>query len=315
LIAISDELNNFPSHPDFCGKTTKKQKNISVLEPLGCAAATRAFFFVRVGRFLAVDVRGSAGALGARGRAKVTFSFTGFLGTTEKEGVFALGSTEGKLIKRQAFTASLEDAGTSAFGETESADGHFGDFEDTVVVGDGGNGNNDFVLIVGRVAHDAANRQRRAVDARGAETFEDGFVEWSISAASQKFVEFDEKSHVDVVGLRILAVGPLDTATSTIEVNAKAQIGFLHTTKAGVVQIWVDWLKITHKRTVGSVSRFLGREIWCVCCPPNSGIGNRDSVKPLERGMTSLGAPRTPKKSSCTGLLTLSFHSTQTGKL
>jgi len=55
-----------------------------------------------------------------------------------------------------------------------------------------------------------ADRDRRTVDARLIETFEDCFVELRVRSASEETVKFYEEEEVDVFGGRGLAVALAD---------------------------------------------------------------------------------------------------------
>jgi hypothetical protein len=99
--------------------------------------------------------------------AEVLESLTGVLGSTEQEGVASSGSTQSQLIQSQALTASGNDASTSGGGESHGSDCDLGDLEQTVVISDGTDNDNNLILLViaDDLALDAGEGNGRSVDA------------------------------------------------------------------------------------------------------------------------------------------------------
>lgn len=109
--------------------------------------------------------------------AEVLDGLTGVLGTTEQQGVATSGGTESKLIEGQSLTAGSENASTGGGSESESSDAQLGDLEKAVVVGDGGNNNDDLALLVSGLTRKAGDGDRGSVDAGHEQTAEDDLVE------------------------------------------------------------------------------------------------------------------------------------------
>ena len=78
--------------------------------------------------------------------------------TLEEDGVVAGGGGDGKLVKGDDVSASLEDAGTSLLGDAEGGNGELGDYEEALVVGDGANDNSGFASVVLQVAENRSDR-------------------------------------------------------------------------------------------------------------------------------------------------------------
>lgn len=98
---------------------------------------------------------------------EVLDSFPGVPLAPEQDGVRASGCPCGELVDSQGFTASLKDALLSGSGEPEGGNGELGDVHKTDVVGDGGDGDDDLGITVGRargLLHNARERDGRAVD-------------------------------------------------------------------------------------------------------------------------------------------------------
>ena len=116
--------------------------------------------------------------------AEMLDSLAGVLGATEEEGVGTGGLLESELIESDGLAASGDDAGTGGGGEAQSGDGHLGDDQETVVIGDGTN-NNDGLLLVAvlEVLGNAGQRDRRAVDAAHEQAAKHDLVEGRVSAA------------------------------------------------------------------------------------------------------------------------------------
>lgn len=78
---------------------------------------------------------------------KVSIRLTRALGTTEEDGVGALGGAEGKLIKGNAFAASLDDSSSGRFGEAKSSNSKLGNFQETGIISYGADNNGSLILL------------------------------------------------------------------------------------------------------------------------------------------------------------------------
>merc|ERR1719184_762367 len=81
----------------------------------------------------------------ATSSAKVPLSCASLAGTLNHQGVLASWGPESKLVEGDDFTSSFQNPLTSLLGDSESTDGHLGDFEDPGVIGDGTNTDNSLV--------------------------------------------------------------------------------------------------------------------------------------------------------------------------
>jgi len=186
------------------------------LETLGPSAATSALELPA----LALDVRLLV-RVGTE--AEVLDGLTGVLGTAEEDGVGTSGGTHSELIDGEALTTGGQDAGTGGCGEAKGCNGHLGEGQETVVVGDGGNNDNGLALdllgsvLAGGGSNNAGDGHRRAVDLAHHQAAEDDLVELGVGTAAQESVELDEKSRVWVVRLGRLAVARSDVVL--VQVN------------------------------------------------------------------------------------------------
>lgn len=108
---------------------------------------------------------------------------SGVLWSTEEKSVGACWRAKRELVQSHAFTASLQNTGTSSRGETEGCDRELGKFEQSGVVCDSRNNDDGLVFVLGSrvlvrgIGDDAGERDGRLVYATAIETFVDLFVE------------------------------------------------------------------------------------------------------------------------------------------
>ena len=104
----------------------------------------------------------------------------------------------------------------------------FGDLEDSEVVGNSSDDNSDLVFTSRflHVTDQSGQRQWRSIDFGHEETTKHDFVELSIGTTSQKAVQFDQKTQVDVVGLgsspsdfAVLVVPDVDSLESKLHIE------------------------------------------------------------------------------------------------
>ena len=80
----------------------------------------------------------------------------------------------------------------------------FGDFENPQVIGDGTYDNSDLVspIFTLHFSDQSSDRNWGSVDLGHKKTTKYNIIELGISSASQETIQLDEKSQVDVIGLR-----------------------------------------------------------------------------------------------------------------
>lgn len=113
--------------------------------------------------------------------AEVLNGLTGVLGTAEQQGVAAGRGTQSELVQGEGLTTGGQDASAGSGGEAESSDAQLGDFEKTVVIGDGADNNDGLALLALGLANNARDRDRGSVDTRHKEAAEDDLVERGLS--------------------------------------------------------------------------------------------------------------------------------------
>ena len=148
------------------------------------------------------------------------------LGSTEEDGVGALGCAEGELVEGEALTAGGEDALAGGLGEAEGADGHFGDVaEHADVVGDLANDDGGLALLVGHVLGQAVEADGGLVQLGHVQPLDNGSAELGIGTTLKELVQLDQKPSVGVLGLDHLgrALVP-DTASASLQIDTH---GFL----------------------------------------------------------------------------------------
>lgn len=115
--------------------------------------------------------------------AEVLDGLTGVLGATEDEGVATGGGAEGKLVEGDGLTTGGEDAGTGGGGEAEGSNGHLGEGEHAVVIGDGADDDDGALLLLGGVGHNAGEGDWGPVDLGHKQAAEDDLVEGRVGTA------------------------------------------------------------------------------------------------------------------------------------
>lgn len=119
--------------------------------------------------------------------AKVANDLTGVLGATEGQGVAAGGGAEGELVQGDGLAAGGQDAGAGSGGESQGSDGHLGEGEQAVVIGDGGHGDDDALLALGvDVGNNAGQRDGGAVDLGRKQASQDDLVEAGVGTTCAK---------------------------------------------------------------------------------------------------------------------------------
>lgn len=142
-------------------------------------------------------------------RTEVTDRLAGVLGTAEEEGSGSSGLAEGKLVKSEALSTGSLDAGARRLGEAEGGDRKLGDLEETDVVGDGGDGDDDvgggeLLVGLGDLASDTGEGERGAVDARHIQAAEDDLVELGVGSAGEEAVKLCGSARVSPLPCQLL---------------------------------------------------------------------------------------------------------------
>lgn len=121
---------------------------------------------------------GSSGRTGDTwGLAEVSLSSAGLGGSSEENGVGALGRSQSELVQSDALTSSLDDARSSSLGELQGADSHLGDLEQAGVVRNSSDDNGGLAGVGLHVLDQLGQRQRGLVSSRGDQSLHDGLVE------------------------------------------------------------------------------------------------------------------------------------------
>ena len=150
----------------------------------GLAASTSLLLLVQT---LGGDARARGRVRHTGGLSKVAVGLAGLLGAAQQHSVLALGALESELIKRQALTASRQNALTSTARKTKRTDRHFRHFEETRVIRDGAHNNSNLALLL--ALHRQSQSGRRDGGARSAalvETLEHHLVESGSGTARQE---------------------------------------------------------------------------------------------------------------------------------
>jgi len=135
-----------------------------------------------LGALLAVGLDVGADAAGS---SEVLLGLSGGGGSQEQR-VGTSGGLHDKFVKSEAFAAGLGDSGAGSFGEAESGDGHFGAFNDSLVVGHGGDGDGDSVSLSAEVLLDLGDGQRGTVSPGSDQSPEDGGSELGAGSAGKE---------------------------------------------------------------------------------------------------------------------------------
>jgi len=155
--------------------------------------------------------------VGVGAETEVPDGLTGVLGSTENQGVGTSGGTEGQLVEGDGLTTGSKDASTGGSGEAEGSDGDLGEGEHAVVVGDGADNNDGALLILGGVANNAGERNRRTVNLGHKQAAEDDLVEVGVGTTSQEAVKLHQELEVDIVTLGSTPVSVLHVVAVEID--------------------------------------------------------------------------------------------------
>ena len=119
------------------------------------------------------------------------------LDTSQQDSVLSSWSLQSELVESQALTTSSDDSFSGLFSESEGTDSQLWDGEESDVVGDGGNSDNDGVvglsLEVLDVLDDSGDTDWITIGVRLVKSLEDGFIEGRVSSSGQEFIESDQE--------------------------------------------------------------------------------------------------------------------------
>jgi len=156
---------------------------------------------------------------------EVLDGLSGVLGSSQQNNIATSWSSQGQLIKGQAFTTSLLNPGSGCRCESESGDGELGDDLKSVVVGDSANDCDGLALVSllgtlsANFAVDSGDRHGRSVYSRHEQSLEDDLVEVGIGSSSKESVKLDEQLQIWVVALGCLSVAGPDVMTIKIDTH------------------------------------------------------------------------------------------------
>lgn len=123
------------------------------------------------------------------------------LGTSEQHSVRPSGRPQGELVKRDALTASSNDALAGVLCEGEGAHTQLGALKHSDIVGHLANYDSSLAFLLGHVLRKTVETNRRCISFRHMQTLCHGGAEFGIGSASKEFVEFDQETGVRVLGL------------------------------------------------------------------------------------------------------------------
>jgi len=166
------------------------------------------------------DVGLGVRALDAGSSTEVFESLT-LSGTSEEDGIFAEGSDFRKLIEGEDFTTGLDDSAAGLFGDAQGADSELGDGEQSLVIEDVANNDQDLFLLLGSVGvlGQLGNGNRIAGGAALVQALVDDLVELRLGSSAQEFVELDQESVIQIGGGGVSANLRLNSA-SLVQVDA-----------------------------------------------------------------------------------------------
>ncbi len=93
------------------------------------------------------------------------------------------------MIESQSLTTSSNNSFSGFFSESQGTDGDLGEFEESDVVGNGGNADGDFIFSSLKIFGDSGDRDGVSVGSRLVKSLEDSLVEGGVSSSGQEFVE------------------------------------------------------------------------------------------------------------------------------
>lgn len=117
-----------------------------------------------------------------RTHAEVSDSFSGVSWASNEDGVLTLRSSQGQLVEGDSLTTSLEDSSLGTGSESQSGDNSLWSFQQSDVVGNGTNNNDDLLrgTFLLQDTGDSGDRHRRSVDLRQKQRSQHDLVEWRV---------------------------------------------------------------------------------------------------------------------------------------
>lgn len=132
---------------------------------------------------------------------KVLNSFTGISLTTDEDCVGTSGGTGSQLVKSQALSTSLDDAGTGSLGETQGGNLQASrNLSHALIIGNGTDHDGDGISLLSvHVLDNSGQGHGGTVDTGHAEALQDDLVEAGVGTARQETVQLDQEGKVDVL--------------------------------------------------------------------------------------------------------------------
>lgn len=158
------------------------------------------------------DIRHSVGLVESGG-SSMSVDFSSPL-SSQQPGVGSGGGDLSELIEGEALTAGGQDSSSGGLRESEGADSHLGDDDESLVVEDGADEAHDSVGLVGAgELHQSTDRHGELADSGLVQPLEHDAVEGGVSSSGQESIKLDQKLHVDVLGLGVSEVSLLCSAS------------------------------------------------------------------------------------------------------
>mmetsp|Transcript_25461 Transcript_25461/g.42920 ORF Transcript_25461/g.42920 Transcript_25461/m.42920 type:complete len:223 (-) Transcript_25461:9-677(-) len=189
------------------------------LESSRSSAATGLLELASLGSDVRLDTIVCVGVVDRSLVAEMAHSLTGVLGTAEKNGVGTLGGAKGQLVKGDALTTSLDNAGSGISSEAKSADGQLGDLDHAGVVGDSTNNHSNLVLLSLHVSRQAGQRDGSLVQARRAKSLGNDTSKLRFGSSGQEGVKLHQKLQVYVLRSGSLADIVSNSSSASNKIN------------------------------------------------------------------------------------------------
>jgi hypothetical protein len=163
------------------------------LEADGLSATTGTFELSAVGADTWLDAIVSVWVVWRSAVTEVLDRLTNTLAATEQDGVSTLRGAEGKLIKGQALSTSLDDSSSSSLGEAKGSNLKSWDFQQARIISNSTNNDSSLVFLAIHVAGQARDGDWSVVDSGHADSLHNGVGELGLSTSADETVK-DRKS-------------------------------------------------------------------------------------------------------------------------
>lgn len=117
--------------------------------------------------------------------AEVSLGLSGVSRASQHQGVVTGGSSDSELIKGDGLSASLDDSSSGSAGESEGSDGGLGELDESSIIGDGADNNDNLVGVVLdlEVLNDLAGGHGGSVHLGQEQALEHSLVELGVSSS------------------------------------------------------------------------------------------------------------------------------------